>query len=156
MGLPQNLCKIFHLKRPPHHLLQQSPFGQSSEPKRRGTTPRFCNLLAKIVLPPGTPLHLPVSFYCKLADYDEMYSERLASGVEPVGDEDVVRALLAACKGATEPVLNTYEQLLSNGAILPSPNLRLRLLRSVLVVLREWGNVCICHREWAQVLLELL
>ena len=30
------------------------------------------------------------------------------------------------------------DQLLSNGAILPSPKLKLRLLRSVLVVLREW------------------
>lgn len=64
--------------------------------------------------------------------------ERLNSGVEPVGDEDVARALLAACKGSTEPVLNTYDQLLSSGAILPSPSLRLRLLRSVLAVLREW------------------
>lgn len=56
-----------------------------------------------------------------------------------MGDEDIARALLAACKGSPEPVLNTYEQLLSNGAILPSPNLRLRLLRSVLVVLSEWA-----------------
>lgn len=55
-----------------------------------------------------------------------------------VGDEDVARALLAACKGAPEPVLNTYDKLRSSGAILPSPTLRLRLLRSVLVVLREW------------------
>ena len=59
-------------------------------------------------------------------------------GVEPLGDEAVAR-VLATCKGATEPVLDTYEQLLSNGAILPSPNLRLRLPRSVLVVLREWA-----------------
>lgn len=63
----------------------------------------------------------------------------MVSGVEPVGDEDIARALLAACKGAIEPVLNTYDQLLSNGAILPSPSLRLRLLRSVLAVLREWA-----------------
>ncbi|KAF7123831.1 hypothetical protein RHSIM_Rhsim12G0118300 [Rhododendron simsii] len=34
---------------------------------------------------------------------------------------DVARALLAASKGAIEPVLNTYDRLLSNGAILPSP-----------------------------------
>lgn len=64
--------------------------------------------------------------------------ERVARGVESIGDEDVPRALLAACKGAIEPVLNTYDQLLSSGAVLPTPNLRLRLLRSVLVVLREW------------------
>ena len=57
-----------------------------------------------------------------------------------------MRALLAACKGATEPVLNTYEQLLSNGAILPSPNLRLRFLRSVLVVLREWAMSVFAQR----------
>ncbi|RYR17778.1 hypothetical protein Ahy_B03g062459 [Arachis hypogaea] len=65
--------------------------------------------------------------------------ERLNSGAESVGDEDVARALLSACKGAAEPVLNTYDQLLSSGAVLPSPNLRLRMLRSVLVVLREWA-----------------
>ncbi|KVI05446.1 Nucleoporin, Nup133/Nup155-like, C-terminal, partial [Cynara cardunculus var. scolymus] len=59
--------------------------------------------------------------------------------VEAVGDEDVARALVAACKGAVEPVLNTYDQLLSSGAILLSPSLKLRLLRSVLVVLREWA-----------------
>ena len=70
----------------------------------------------------------------------------MVSGVESVGDEDIARALLAACKGAVEPVLNTYEQLLSNGAILPSPNLRLRLLRSVLVVLREWAMSVFAHR----------
>lgn len=64
--------------------------------------------------------------------------ERSISGSEVVGDEDIARALLGACKGAPEPVLNTYDKLLSNGAILPSPILRLRLLRSVLVVLREW------------------
>jgi len=63
----------------------------------------------------------------------------LNSGVEAVGDEDVARALVSACKGAAEPVLNAYDQLLSNGAILPSPSVRLRMLRSVLVVLREWA-----------------
>ncbi|XP_047330000.1 nuclear pore complex protein NUP155-like isoform X2 [Impatiens glandulifera] len=65
--------------------------------------------------------------------------ERSTSGAESVGDEDIARALLAACKGAIEPVLNSYDQLLSNGAILPSATLRLRMLRSVLVVLREWA-----------------
>ncbi len=58
----------------------------------------------------------------------EFLQERMEPGVESVGNEDVARALLTACKGATEPVLNTYDQLLSNGAILPSPNLRLCLL----------------------------
>lgn len=68
------------------------------------------------------------------------------SGAEPVGDEDVPRALLAACKGAIEPVLNTYDQLLSSGAILPSPSLRLRILRSVLAVLREWAMTVFAQR----------
>lgn len=63
-----------------------------------------------------------------------------------MGDEDVARALLSACKGAPEPVLNTYDQLLSNGAILPSANLRLRMLRSVLVVLREWAMSVVAQR----------
>lgn len=63
----------------------------------------------------------------------------MTSGTELVGDEDVARALLAACKGAHEPVISVYDQLLSNGAFLTSPNLRLRLLRSVLVILREWA-----------------
>lgn len=70
----------------------------------------------------------------------------MASGVEAVGDEDIARALLAACKGAVEPVLNTYDQLLSSGAILTSPNLRLRLLRSVLAVLREWAMSVLAQR----------
>ena len=35
-------------------------------------------------------------------------------------------------------MLRWNDQLLSNGAILPSPKLKLRLLRSVLVVLCEW------------------
>lgn len=63
----------------------------------------------------------------------------MVSGAESVGDEDIPRALLAACKGAVEPVLNAYDQLLSSGAVLPIPNLRLRLLRSVLALLREWA-----------------
>ena len=84
-----------------------------------------------------------------LTSLDQLYilwQERSESGVESVGDEDVPRALLAACKGATEPVLNTYDQLLSNGAILPSPKLKLRLLRSVLVVLREWAMSVFAQR----------
>lgn len=68
------------------------------------------------------------------------------SGVESIGDEDIARALLAACKGAAEPVLNAYDQLLLNGAILPSPNLRLRLLRSVLVIIREWAMSVFAQR----------
>ena len=91
-----------------------------------------------------------------LTSLDQLYilwQERSESGVESVGDEDVPRALLAACKGATEPVLNTYDQLLSNGAILPSPKLKLRLFRSVLVVLCEWEMSVFAQRN---VPLELL
>lgn len=65
--------------------------------------------------------------------------DRFVSGAEPVGHDDVARALLAACRGAAEPVLSGYDQLLSNRAIFPSPRLRLRLLHSVLVILREWA-----------------
>jgi nuclear pore complex protein Nup155 len=72
--------------------------------------------------------------------------DRLSSGEELVGDEDVARALLGACKGLPEPVLALYDQLLSNGAIIPSLNLKLRLLRSVLAILREWGMSVIAHR----------
>lgn len=80
-----------------------------------------------------------ITFFSFLSKLQLFVQERLDSRVESVGDEDIARALLAACKGAAEPVLNTYDQLLSSGAILPSPNLRLRVLRSVLVVLREWA-----------------
>jgi nuclear pore complex protein Nup155 len=72
--------------------------------------------------------------------------DRLSSGEELVGDDDVARALLGACKGLPGPVLVVYDHLLSNGAIIPSLNLKLRLLRSVLAILREWGISVIAHR----------
>ncbi|KAM3314791.1 hypothetical protein ACQJBY_033527 [Aegilops geniculata] len=75
-----------------------------------------------------------------------LWEDRLSSGQELVGDEDVARALLGACKGLAEPVLAVYDQLLSNGAIVPSLNLKLRLLRSVLAILREWGMSVIAHK----------
>ncbi|XP_052204518.1 nuclear pore complex protein NUP155 [Diospyros lotus] len=93
---------------------------------------------------PGDGAVLPLDTLC--LHLEKAALERLVSGVESVGDEDVPMALLAACKGAVEPVLNTYDQLLSNGGILPSPNLRLRLLRSVLVVLREWAMSVFAQR----------
>lgn len=65
--------------------------------------------------------------------------DRLTSGVESVGDEDVARALIAACKGSTELVFNTYDQLISSGVVPQPLSLKLRLLRSVLTVLREWA-----------------
>lgn len=97
-----------------------------------------CSVLKRVGshMYPGDGAVLPSDTLC--IHLEKAALERLNSGVESVGDEDVARALLAACKGSTEPVLNTYDQLLSSGAILPSPSLRLRLLRSVLAVLREW------------------
>jgi nuclear pore complex protein Nup155 len=64
--------------------------------------------------------------------------DRMIAGLEVVGDEDVPRSLLAACKGAAEPVQRNYDRVLASGAILPKPSLRLRILRSVLTVMREW------------------
>lgn len=51
----------------------------------------------------------------------------------------MARALIAACKGSTELVFNTYDQLISSGVVPQSLSLKLRLLRSVLTVLREWA-----------------
>ncbi|GAB4828698.1 hypothetical protein Ancab_018363 [Ancistrocladus abbreviatus] len=93
---------------------------------------------------PGDGAVLPLETLCLHMEKAAM--ETLSSGVKPVGDEDVARALLAACKGAAEPVLNAYDQLLSNGAILTSPTLRLRLLRSVLTLLREWAMSVLAQR----------
>lgn len=105
----------------------------------RGGIIEACSVLKRLGsrVYPGDGAVLPLDTLCLHLEKAAM--ERLVSGVETIGDEDVARALLAACKGATEPVLNTYDQLLSNGAILPSPLLRLRLLRSLLLVLREWA-----------------
>lgn len=72
--------------------------------------------------------------------------ERLTSGAELVGDEDIARSLLAACRSAHETVLGVYDQLLSSGAILTSSNLRLRLLRSALAILRDWGMSVLANK----------
>ncbi|CAN0877102.1 Nuclear pore complex protein NUP155 [Linum grandiflorum] len=103
----------------------------------QGGVAEACSVLKSVGsnIYPGDDAILPLETLC--LHLEKAALERAESGVEIVGDEDVPRGLIAACKGATEPVLNAYDQLLSNGAILPSPNLRLRLLRSVLVVLRE-------------------
>ncbi|KAF8398942.1 hypothetical protein HHK36_014807 [Tetracentron sinense] len=112
----------------------------------RGGIAEACSVLKRVGshVYPGDGAGLPLDTLC--LHLEKAALERLVSGIEPVGDDDVARALLAACKGAAEPVLNTYDQLLSNGAILPSPNLRLRLLRSVLVVLREWAMSVLAQR----------
>ncbi|XP_015382837.1 nuclear pore complex protein NUP155 isoform X3 [Citrus sinensis] len=105
----------------------------------KGGIAEACSVLKRVGshMYPGDGAVLPLDTLC--LHLEKAALERLDSQVESVGDEDIARALLAACKGAAEPVLNTYDQLLSSGAILPSPNLRLRVLRSVLVVLREWA-----------------
>ncbi|KAM7254750.1 hypothetical protein ACFE04_019991 [Oxalis oulophora] len=105
-----------------------------------------CSVLKRVGshLYPGDVGGLPLDTLC--LHLEKAALERLESGAEQVGDEDIARALLAACKGASEPVLNTYDQLLSNGAVVPSPSLRLRLLRSVLVVLREWAMAALAQK----------
>lgn len=112
----------------------------------RGGIGEACSVLKRVGsrVYPGEGAVLPLDTLC--LHLEKAALEKLVSGVESVGDEDIARALLAACKGATEPILNTYDQLLSNGAILPSPSLRLRLLRSVLVVLREWAMSVFAQR----------
>lgn len=112
----------------------------------RGGIGEACSVLKRVGshLYPGDGTILPLDTLC--LHLEKAALERSTSGTECVGDEDIPRALLAACKGAAEPVLNTYDQLLSNGAILTSPVLRLRLLRSVLVVLREWAMSIFAQR----------
>lgn len=75
-----------------------------------------------------------------------MEQDKMRAGTEVVGDEDIPRALLAACKGAAEPVQRSYDRVLASGAILPKPSLRLRILRSVLTVMREWANTVLSSR----------
>lgn len=105
----------------------------------RGGVAEACSVLKRVgsQLYPGDGACLPLDTICFLLEKAAL--DRFVSGSELVKDDDVARALLAACKGAAEPVLSAYDRLLSNGAIMPSPKLRLRLLRSVLVVLREWA-----------------
>ncbi|TVU47868.1 hypothetical protein EJB05_07484, partial [Eragrostis curvula] len=91
----------------------------------------------------GAPISTSQTKYLELL---ASLQDRLSSGEELVGEEDVARSLLGACKGLPEPVLAVYDQLLSNGAIMPSLNLKLRLLRSVLAILREWGMSVVAHR----------
>ncbi|XP_058108326.1 nuclear pore complex protein NUP155 [Magnolia sinica] len=105
----------------------------------RGGVAEACAVIKRVgsQLYPGDGASLPLDNLC--LHLEKAALERFVSGAELVGDEDVARALLAACKGAAEPVLSVYDKLLTNGAIFPSLKLRLRLLRSVLVVLREWA-----------------
>ncbi|KAG9140609.1 hypothetical protein Leryth_022498 [Lithospermum erythrorhizon] len=112
----------------------------------RGGIAEACAVLKRVgshVYPgDGTVLPLDtISLHLEKAALD-----RVGSRIEVVGDDDIARALLSACKGAIEPVLSTYDKLLSSGVILPSPSLRLRLLRSVLAVLREWAMSTFAQR----------
>ncbi|KAL6001329.1 hypothetical protein ACLOJK_007063 [Asimina triloba] len=104
----------------------------------KGGVAEACSTVKRVGsrLYPGDGTSLPLDNIC--LHLEKAALERLVSGAELVGDEDVARAILAACKGAAEPVLSAYDHLLSNGAIFQSPKLKLRLLRSVLVALREW------------------
>jgi len=112
----------------------------------RGGVAEACAVLKRVGsnLYPGDGACLPLDTLC--LHLEKAAIERLTLGVELVGDEVIARALLATCKGAHEPVIGIYDQLLSNGAFLPSPNLRLRLLCSVLVVLREWALAILANK----------
>lgn len=112
----------------------------------RGGVAEACDVLKRVGsnIFPGDGAILPLDTLC--LHLEKAAQERVVSGAEAIGDEDIARAFLAACKGAIEPVLNAYDQLLSNGAILPSPRLRLRLIRSVLALLREWAMSVFAHR----------
>ncbi|KAI0494950.1 hypothetical protein KFK09_025096 [Dendrobium nobile] len=104
----------------------------------RGGIAEACAVLKRVGsnLYPVDGSFIPLDALC--LHLEKAALERLSSGIEVVGDEEIARGLLSACRGRPEPILSVYDQLLSNGAIVPSQNLRLRLLRSVLVVLREW------------------
>ncbi|CAN8293422.1 unnamed protein product [Cochlearia groenlandica] len=110
-----------------------------------GGVAEACSVLKRVGsnIYPGDGVVLPLDVLCLHLEKSALErSERN----EIVGDEDIARALLAACRGAAEPVLNAYDRLLSNAAIVPSPNLRIRLLRSVLVVLLEWAMSVLSDR----------
>ncbi|KAF3493600.1 hypothetical protein DY000_02057659 [Brassica cretica] len=111
----------------------------------QGGIAEACSVLKRVGshIYPGDGVVLPLDVLC--LHLEKAALER-AERNEMVGDEDIARALLAACKGAAEPVLNAYDRLLSNAAIVPSPNLRIRLLRSVLVVLLEWAMSVLSDR----------
>ncbi|XP_066397154.1 nuclear pore complex protein NUP155-like isoform X2 [Miscanthus floridulus] len=112
----------------------------------KGGVAEACSVVKRVgsKLDPADGACLPLDIIC--LHLEKAALDRLSSGEELVGDDDVARALLGACKGLPEPVLAVYDQLLSNGAIIPSLNLKLRLLRSVLAILREWGISVVAHR----------
>ncbi|ESQ35317.1 hypothetical protein EUTSA_v10006562mg [Eutrema salsugineum] len=111
----------------------------------QGGIAEACSVLKRVgsQIYPGDGAVLPLDVLC--LHLEKAALERSERN-EIVGDEDIARALLAACKGAAEPVLNAYDRLLSNAAIVSSPNLRIRLLGSVLVVLLEWAMSVLSDR----------
>lgn len=112
----------------------------------RGGVAEACLVVKRVgsKLYPGDGVSLPLDTIC--LHLEKAALERTTSGAELVGDEDVARALFAACKNTAETVQRAYDRLLSSGSILPSPSLRLRLLRSVLTVLREWTLSALAQR----------
>ncbi|PWZ37463.1 Nuclear pore complex protein NUP155 [Zea mays] len=112
----------------------------------KGGVAEACSVVKRVgsKLDPADGACLPLDIIC--LHLEKAAVDRLSSGEELVGDDGVARALLGACKGLPGPVLVVYDHLLSNGAIIPSLNLKLRLLRSVLAILREWGISVIAHR----------
>ncbi|KAL2622102.1 hypothetical protein R1flu_002307 [Riccia fluitans] len=107
---------------------------------KRGGIAEACSVLRRAgpQLYPGGGGSLPLDSIC--LHLERVAQERAALALEVVGEEDIGRALLQACKGAAEPVQRTYDRVLASGAILPSPPLRLQILRSVLYVMREWAQ----------------
>ncbi|XP_024539269.1 nuclear pore complex protein NUP155-like [Selaginella moellendorffii] len=93
---------------------------------------------------PGDGGSMPLDSIC--LHLERAAEERVSSSLEIVGDEDIPRALLAACHDSPEPVQRTYDQLLSSTSVLPSTALRLRLLRSALAVMREWTILVLAQR----------
>ncbi|PKA52217.1 hypothetical protein AXF42_Ash010113 [Apostasia shenzhenica] len=115
----------------------------------RGGVAEACAMLKRIGsnLYPGDGFFIPLDALCLHLEKAAM--ERLSSGREAVGDDEIARALLAVCRGSPEAVLSVYDQLLSSGAIVPSHHYKLRLLRSVLVILREWVLSVLADRPGA-------
>ncbi|KAJ3674127.1 hypothetical protein LUZ60_006119 [Juncus effusus] len=104
-----------------------------------GGVKEACSVLKRVgpKLYDGDGACLPLDSVC--LHLEKAALERLTKGIELTGDDDVARALLATCHNAYEPVVSVYDKLLSNGAIVPSLSLKLRLFRSVLSVLRDWA-----------------
>ncbi|CAH8252845.1 unnamed protein product [Arabidopsis lyrata] len=91
----------------------------------------------------GDGVVLPLDVLCL---HLEKAARERSERTENVRDEVIAKALLAACKGAAEPVLNSYDRLLSNAAVVPPPNPRILLIHSVIVVLREWAMSVLSDR----------